>query len=494
MRIIAQKFTSCARNKFCIQSWYMSARKHAYKHTNAAVAAVLIVFLLLSVMVFSASALLQRESVSSQAQASSQVNCYVGKPCTQQSCGGAEKVGNCDACNGGWCRGGACATCTGPGGSSGGSSGGDPNRLVECRSRGITCDIPACNASKGGNPARCSACGGGWCEGGICATCSQSLLGSAAGVPPARQPVAPSTPAGQSCTPGAFKSRYCDTWTAVNPVNGQRMGPFWVEVYYASDCSDDYRVTTGSCGEAETARPPAHQPTAVPTRQPTAAPTSTPQPPTHRPTEKPTQPPAQQPTLVPTQPPVKQPTSTPVAPAQLSPTQQQAPQKTPAQQPPTQQPTAAPTQLPAQQPTAIPTQQPTAIPTRQPTTSPTLPRQSPTPAQSTQNAGRITFTLQNSYVDPIVVQFICINQRVLHFITVCHHAGFREADINIKLPNGDSYANSDILTNYCGSFHGKSQPSPEMLVGISISGGSKWLTFPVDCSKQYNLAEFKPNI
>lgn len=37
--------------------------------------------------------------------------------------------------------------------------------------KGKACDIPECNETYGGNPGKCPACNGGWCDGGYCRTC-----------------------------------------------------------------------------------------------------------------------------------------------------------------------------------------------------------------------------------------------------------------------------------------------------------------------------------
>lgn len=183
----------------------------------------------------------------------SENGCFVGKACDVPACndtlGGSSR--SCSVCNGGWCAGGKCASCgnsgggnTGGGGNSGGSSGG--SKLVQCRSKNINCNVDACNDTKGGSSRTCSACGGGWCNGGVCETCSESVFnggggGGSAGQPPAGGGNNGGGNTGGSCTPGSKKGEFCDNWTNPN-------SPFIVEVYYTSSCGDEQRVTTRSCG------------------------------------------------------------------------------------------------------------------------------------------------------------------------------------------------------------------------------------------------------
>lgn len=63
------------------------------------------------------------------------------------------------------------------------------------------CDIPACNASLGGNPGTCPACNGGWCRAGVCATCGNDAPNEPLPPPrnaPTATPVPSNTPRPQS--------------------------------------------------------------------------------------------------------------------------------------------------------------------------------------------------------------------------------------------------------------------------------------------------------
>ena len=160
------------------------------------------------------------------------------------------------------------------------------------------CDIPACNATLGGDPAKCPACNGGWCNGGVCGTCGKETPKDPL-PPPRNAPTATKAPP-ESCTPeGRKKGSYCDNFTTpgtcffVDTVCGANG-----EETYAPrqndrcDCNTGQAISGGgNSGEGQPTSPPA-QPTQRPVATSRPDPTSAPQPTDRVEEPQPTDPPS----------------------------------------------------------------------------------------------------------------------------------------------------------------------------------------------------------
>lgn len=92
-------------------------------------------------------------------------SCTIGKTCScgDTTIGDTRNPASCSDCNGGWCNGGQCATCSG---------GGTPSSGSSCVANVTTCSCGDTTKGRTDDPGKCyPECNGGWCRGGICATC-----------------------------------------------------------------------------------------------------------------------------------------------------------------------------------------------------------------------------------------------------------------------------------------------------------------------------------
>lgn len=136
------------------------------------------------------------------------------------------------------------------------------------------CDIPACNATLGGNPQKCPACNGGWCNGGVCGTCGNEVPNEPL-PPPRNAPTATKAPP-ESCTPeGRKKGTYCDNFTSPGTC-------FFVDTVCGKDGAEEYvqrrndrcdcatgQPVSGGGGDVDSGTQPTNPP-AQPTQRPVA--------------------------------------------------------------------------------------------------------------------------------------------------------------------------------------------------------------------------------